>query len=427
MKSLNDEKSVLRALVEEHRTLNAYLYWVVTHTTEKQLDDFIGTFSYGGAFTVGSYGTASRKTRVAMDGVASSLFRIVALHKLLAVFMAMGKGGVGEKELSILAPQLTRTLRESVAPGPWSNLPTADQWVRDIINCCLYVDAVWIPDPALMLLARDTLIGLTPGQKPSQQHLRAIFAASQAVDTLAPLIEEGIVRLYYPVELYTGAVAIPLLGDIRWPTPEEIDSAWPEGFVAEGVATARALHAGYASLDATEARSLDQATAEIATAAPRLGALDTRVISALLRGRLPAFSAVSPSILMRVRQDSEGFADFRAELRQVVRTMLVGVESPDFLQDLRDLDRDVLQPSLNRLAAEARGTISLRQFLRDAAIDVSAGVIAAQSLLGRPLEGAALGGLTALSKVMLRILFEAPAPRPAAHVVLKLTRSGEKR
>jgi hypothetical protein len=301
----------------------------------------------------------------------------------------------------------------------------ASDWTRTIVRTCLFVDQIWVPDPAELLVHHLSLeeksrfsIAL---HWPLLENPSIAIEALRAVQELRSLAEAGVVRFYPPIALYRQAVAMPLWGTVRSFLPHEIKGAWPHTFVAEGLLFAASLGASYTALYGGELDALEHGSLEASAALGDLGQADARVVASLTRGKLPLFPHLDPHVLAQIRGNESALADFRDVLRDFARHLVAGVEDPDFDKEVQRLSRDYLTPELQKMSESAKWSWNLRSHASGAAMDFAAGVIGGVSITGDLVTGAATGAVTGVAKILLQLLSQRRPTRPAAQFILALS------
>lgn len=124
-----------------------------------------------------------------------------------------------------------------------------DRWLLEIVHLSLFVDQIWIPDPAeIVARALDDVIRPRIAVHDFLADPREACEALIAIAPLQPLVEAGVVRYYPALTLYETFVSQELFGVRRDFDAHELATAWPNGFVAEGLVYAEALDATYTGL-----------------------------------------------------------------------------------------------------------------------------------------------------------------------------------
>jgi hypothetical protein len=293
-----------------------------------------------------------------------------------------------------------------------------DEWVNGILHLCLYVDKLWVPDPA-EIVAHS--LGDVDGTFPLAIHEFLIanpqisIRAIRQIDKLQPLIDAGVITLYPPITTYSEYVSKGLFNAKRGFSDEELQHAWPELYVAEALLFAKTFDATYTALQRKEYRALQQAAAHIATA---IGTTDAKVLTSLSHMKLPYFDRLTPEALVKARSSEAAFEDFRKLLRELAGTLPSTIDDPQFERDLKELEQDKVTPTLNALYDSITGTRSLRKNLSEAGIDFTAGFLAAAALTGDiGAKAIATGTVNVLMKVLIKILCARKPKRPAASTV----------
>jgi hypothetical protein len=170
-------------------------------------------------------------------------------------------------------------------PAPLNETQFAE-WLRGILHLCLYADQVYVPDP-LEILAHvvidDSVVELAI-HEPLVMDRSLCVDAAQALVKVEPLIDAGVVVLYPPMHCYHAFVSEDLFGSDRGFTSQELDSAWPDLYVSEGLHYAKAFDASYTALHPTEYKALEKASNELGKS---LGLLEGRVLASLPLMKLP--------------------------------------------------------------------------------------------------------------------------------------------
>ena len=100
----------------------------------------------------------------------------------------------------------------------------------------------------------------------------------QALEPLEPLVRAGVVSYYPPHELYHTVVSFEMFGEYRDFSEDQLATAWPELFVAEGLQYASVLGASYAAFVRDEFEALKRSAQELGE---RAGLIDAGVVAAL--------------------------------------------------------------------------------------------------------------------------------------------------
>ncbi|MEY2495265.1 MAG: hypothetical protein QOJ45_1757 [Verrucomicrobiota bacterium] len=324
--------------------------------------------------------------------------------------------------LHIFAPslhrgaQITNTERNNDARA--KNGPSHYQrWLVEILHLSLFVDRIWIPDPA-EIVARAVQEIVRP-QISIHQFLSdplEAYYAMRALVSLEPLVQAGVVCYYPPLRLYETTVSTRLFGHYRDFSEAELSGAWPNLFVTEGMVYADALEASYAALSRPEFDTLGRSARELGQSA---GLLDARLVAALPHMKLPYFENVTPELLVSVRRNEQSFEDFRDLLREAARALPGGAESSQFVREVSRIEQQILSPAVKKLLGEVRGITRIKDCLSEAGIDFIAGSLAGFTISGGEMLAAMpSGAVTALSKVLVKLLAKRPNKRPASNVVL---------
>lgn len=322
--------------------------------------------------------------------------------------------------LAIFAPSLHRRRQleaQVVDPDDLQGRgPRYDRWLLEIVHLSLFVDQIWVPDPA-EIVARALDHVITP-RLAVHDFLADSWEAREALIAIAPLqplVKAGVVRYYPALTLYETVVSQELFGVHRDFDADELATAWPKGFVAEGLVYAEALDATYTGLAREEFDALRGAARELSE---RVGLTDAKVVAALPSLRLPYFEKMSPETLVAVRGNESAFEDFRKMLREVLALLPAGAESPQFDGEVRRIEKDALNPAIKKLLDDVRGVATMRECLSSAGIEFAAGALAGVVLTGNPLVTLPAGAISVLSQTVLKLMFKRPKVRPAGSIAL---------
>lgn len=310
-------------------------------------------------------------------------------------------------------------------------------WFNAILNTCLYADEVWIPS---VFLGHSHFTKNDPEntdvedwfQVPSQRRYETIALHhdySQAwseygaefrsfFQTIRPLVNAGIIRIYNFALIYMEQVSEPLLGEKRWMTEHEISNSYPDLFVAEGLLFAKALGVPYT---ATRMEEIDA----INNSAKRAGELlqtDRNAVTLLSEATMPGLE-LSPDNIVKARMDNEAFEDFRSVIRRVSRDLPRLVGSQDALKEIELLERDLLHPEIQRLNSQVSKSGVLARNLKPNAISFTAGALASLALKADPTTAIASGALTTLGRVILTEIFDRQELDPEARFISHLRAS----
>jgi hypothetical protein len=170
----------------------------------------------------------------------------------------------------------------------------------------------------------------------------------------------------------------------------------PSYFFHKTLAIAEATGSRYVPPGAADAALLEFKTSDL-VAQLRRRDIDLHVASALGVTSLPFLVGADVATIVAIRQDQEAFADWRAELRAVARTIgALPSEGDAFRQEAQDVLSDALLPKANAL----RHAVSRSSVMKSAAGDevlrlgIGAASLAGAGLItGTPLD---VAGLTAL-------------------------------
>lgn len=378
-----------------------------------------------------------------------------------------------DKEIQIYAPGLTQ-LAGSLYTGD-SGKTLAD-WKREILHLSLFVDKLWIPDPAEYIakglcagyanidtssprvndvvtrtfqgpvgyssefrqVLRDNGIGLTLANHDSI--LRVLFEKKntlqfkienaidflQVIQDLAPLFESGVLDLYPPQKVYKTKVAEQLFGRVRSFKDEELENAWPDLFVAEGLLFSKSLNSSYASIYSAEFTAINSTLSRISDEFKKnselkiLNSIDTKLIAALPRLKLPYFEEMDANSLAQVRLNDENFDKFREKLRALTDRIKGEAGNPRFTQDVLQAEKE-LDNEVQELLNKVDFVTSLRKNLANNGIDFGVGVFVGMALMASQPLGAAIeaAALSALGKALLVTLVE--QRDPVARVAYQLS------
>ena len=234
------------------------------------------------------------------------------------------------------------------------------------------------------------------------------------LEYLEPLIQSGAICLYPAIATYRNHVAVPLFGEMRYFTENEMNHAWPDLYVAEGLLYAKAFDASYTALRHDEFQALQRGAEELSRS---IGVADHRVLAALPRMTLPFFGEMEVENLVNVRANDETFADFRKLLRELARDLVAGVEDLAFDMEVRRLEKEKVTPGLKKLIQDINGTTSLKARLKDFGTDFTAGALGTLVLKADVKEALLGGTATALAKALGKLLMQRTKVRPAASAV----------
>jgi hypothetical protein len=318
-------------------------------------------------------------------------------------------------KLDVFAPALLRLQEKSpstVASGDISAI--VQNWITGLLHLSLYVDRIWVPDPA-ELLAQNLLPYETLGlHDPLLGDPTAALRAAYAMEALQPLVEKGVIALYPAITLYKKSVAMELFGENRFYRLDEVLTSWPDLYIAEGLLYAREFGAHYTALHNQEFEALKLAGEQIAK---QIGVLDQRIVASLPRWKLPYFEGLSAEVLVQARANEEAFEDFRKLIREMGSKLVAGLEDVNFDLENQRLERDYLTPTLRNLNAQVKGISTLREHASEAGIDFTAGAIAGLVLTGGIADSFLTGGANVLAKVLVKIFTVRKAPRASAELV----------
>jgi hypothetical protein len=365
--------------------------------------------------------------------------------------------------IDIFAPTL---LRHAPSPDslshPIDSIDLVPSWITGILHLCLYADKLWVPDPTeivarqiaartdadivprferlgvhepISILDGDSIIIHKPlRDHPVLQTIHRVFTdtskerahesntavrAMYALRALQPLIDSGTIQLYPPIASYMRWVAQPLFGEQRFFTQDELATAWPELYVAEGVLYANKFAACYTALQQDEFDALKNASENIKALdlENKLGVASKRIFACLPRWKLPSFWSLDASVLVKMRENESAFEDFRALIREMTEKLPAGLEDPDFESEARRLETDHVTPTLAKLVEQLNGISALRTHARAAGMDFVAGALAGLVLTGELSPSMLTGTVNVLAKTLLKIFAQREPIRPAASVV----------
>lgn len=334
---------------------------------------------------------------------------------------------IRENSIEIFAPSLLwpasspERFRSGNRESEEEQLERIRGWINGILHLSLYVDRLWIPDPA-EIFAYDMA---TDDDRPSlmvhmplmRNPLLAAYATLELA-RLAPLFASGALIRYPPLLTYHRSVSKQLFGQQRFFTSAEIENAWPDLYVSEGLLFADALDAAYAALHSQEHSAIVRAATDMSKL---VGVGHMQVISALPHLQLPSFSGLDPGQLASVRKDGAAFDDFRLLLRQWTSAIPTGIDDAGFREDVSKFESDVLSPALLQLTSSIRNSTSLRKHLSDAGIDFSVAAFVGFTMTSNITNAAAAGAVGALAKVLLKLFTDRDHVRPAARVAYAFT------
>ncbi|WP_263353368.1 hypothetical protein [Acidicapsa acidisoli] len=327
------------------------------------------------------------------------------------------------QSVHVFAPSLL-----SMRAGPSASMRTSevetpheviDRWISGILHLSLYVDRVWVADPVEILawqaLTAEMQFTLTI-HRPIIANKIQLLHALKAFEELKPLMDAKIVCLYPAMTCYQGRTAAELFGEVRSFTRTEMDNAWPELYIAEGLSYARIFDASYTALFGDEYTALTHAASKLDSA---LGLVDRKVLATLPQIKLPSFRFLDAANLMSVRSNEASFNDFRKFMREITAKLAGGLEDPAFFDEVRTFEKDELQPALENLRKDLLGTNILKERLTDVGMDFSAGAFAGISVTGNVLAGILAGTASALTKALVKTIVKSVPVRSASSVVFK--------
>ena len=96
------------------------------------------------------------------------------------------------------------------------------------------------------------------------------------LEHLEPLIQSGAICLSPAIATYSNHVAVPLFGKMRYFTENEMNHAWPDLYVAEGLVYAKAFDASYTALRYDEFQALQRGAEDLSRS---IGVADHRVLA----------------------------------------------------------------------------------------------------------------------------------------------------
>jgi len=324
------------------------------------------------------------------------------------------------ERLEIFAPSLHHRVQVRIRQGDPGELdvamPPYDRWSLEILHLSLYVDRIWIPDPAeIVARALDDVIRPRLAVHDFLADPNEAYHALAALAPLEPLVEAGIVSYYPPLRLYETTVSHEMFGKSRDFSDEELATGWPDLFVEEGLVYTDILGASYAALSRDEFDAMGRCAQELRE---RAGLLDARVVAALPTLKLPYFDKISPELLVAVRQNESAFDDFRNLLREVARILPGGADSPQFAKEAQRIEQDMLSPAIKKLLDEVRGITVVKDTMAGVGIDFAAGALAGFVLTGTAPLALASGAITAVSKAIVKLVAKRSGTRAAGSVVL---------
>ena len=237
---------------------------------------------------------------------------------------------------------------------------------------------------------------------------------------LAPVVEDvwrGAYRELRAQAAELEATHGPVLG---FPDPDALAEYWegtiPSTYLAFLIDLQEARHCRARFLPSDEFTwrnfmgSLNHADREL-----RGSKVELKVVPSLAAAQLPILEGVAPSTLTKIREDDEAFAEWRAVLRSVVRTIEhTPFVDPDFEIEARAAISDALEPA----AAGIRRSVAKSRVLRRHVRKGVGRMILGGTLLGGAsiIDGAGLAetlaGTTAgaISTTILEALFERQPP-----------------
>lgn len=294
------------------------------------------------------------------------------------------------------------------------------KWENSLLNMCLYADKVYVPtfvseDSGYRLerggyvdagvLASSASFGWRDGKpmalgvhesfsKVSSQNRDLLY---RMFDRLLPLIKSNIIELYNPYEIFYGRISRKLLGKKRWFTQKELDTAWPNLFVAEGLLFAEHFGVPYTAVTQSELSAIQDAAVQ----AQRSLKIDQKLMFVLPKLSVPSY-VVDPKALVEARMNSQEFEEARSSLRGVARLMETASDDPHLEREVTQFYVDEFLPQMNGWVANKSSGKGLHHGIKEAGIDFSAGALAAVTLAADIAETLASGGMTALSRVILQ-------------------------
>ena len=294
---------------------------------------------------------------------------------------------------------------------------TIDRWISGLLHLCLYADRVWVPDPAEILAWQIVTAGYPDSiavHEPLIKNQSILLGTLKAFEDLTPLIDSGVIAIYPALTCYRRQTSIELFGEVRGFALGELRNAWPELYVAEGLSYARIFDASYTALYRDEHAALEQAAIALDQS---LGLTDRKTLVSLRQMTLPSFQHLDAESLVAVRRNESSFDDFRRLMRETTAKLAGGVEDPAFVREVGRLEKEELEPALEKLRKDLVGITTLKERLSDFGIDFSSGALAGLVIKGDLLDSILAGAASALSKALAKTIAKSTKVRPAASVV----------
>ena len=294
----------------------------------------------------------------------------------------------------------------------------------EITNQCLYLDSVWIADPAEALanwIDREKFPNIAQGVDFSGYGgLRNSLQACFAFNALEPLIKANIVKLYPHSQLFFDRVSEVIFDMNRDFTNEEIRNSFPDLYVAEGIAFSNALNVSYMANSKDEWKALQNANLEVSKL---IGGIDERTITGIQSISLPEFASIDATDLASARLQEESFEEIRAILKMIGQEISVHPFDPQFIEEVRRIETDRLAPELQKLRDGINFSTSVRDKMSSSAIEFCAMVLSGVAASGAVLASLAGAATGVLSAAIIRSLVERKSPNPALSLLMKSANS----
>jgi hypothetical protein len=349
------------------------------------------------------------------------------LYGVLRYYSDWAPPSIAPNAIDIFAPSILRT-----PLAPLNKRPFEDgyfkragfyddkqhgNWTTPLLRLSLFADRIWLPDPAEILanIANERVRHIAVHATLLRSR-DALLAALSGIRPLRPLVDAGVIVLYPALKLYSEGVSEALFGTVRSFTKDELLHAWPTLFVNEGLHFAAALHANYCALEAEELNALRAAATELAHST-RDHEAQLQILRILPTVDIPLFEKADPALLVSLRQDAEAFEDFRQILRKVGDELL-RLTKDTVNADIEGIANDILRPQIDKLKEQLNGIAAAKEQITPTAVDFTAGVLTEVSLTGDPYAALTKGAVSALAKMLMRLLLtKRSKARPASRII----------
>jgi hypothetical protein len=285
----------------------------------------------------------------------------------------------------------------------------------------LYADSVVEIDPFTFPLSEGGFLEEDVEADAFRQHF---YRSACLLADIRPLVEHGVVILAPDpgVERNTGRdtrLARDILG------ASDVGSRDEETHVRRLAAAIYGLRVA-ALTDATLAPD-DPATwrdiSRVLKAAPGRRNVHAQVGAGLASVDLPFLAGIRAETILRIRQDEDAFAAWRAQLRAATRILRYDVSEDAFRKEAQEVLRDLLEPQAAEVRRAASRSAAVRKVLRSEPLTLGLGGLAAGGsalAAGLPLTGALIGAAGgALGRVAVAAA-RREKPTGAARVIYEL-------